>query len=209
MTTCEQYRALMFEYVQGDLQSLERTRIETHLANCDRCSALSSTIREGIKSARAWAPTVEKEHLDRLIHRLSPYMNSGRGSRAPLWGGLAFAAMAAAIALAFITPEGPSTKSSPTPVVVATPDELPVDPPRRSRLAPNLRVVSSGDWDGRVASQGDAQLKVEMSKGFAVLAFEKLGDEPLEIQAQGLEVKAHGTVFVEVVEEGLTTVGVV
>ena len=65
---CEQYRPMMFAYVQGELQNLIRTRFEAHVSNCDRCNALTGSIERSLGLAKNYEPEIDEDHVSRLVH---------------------------------------------------------------------------------------------------------------------------------------------
>jgi anti-sigma factor RsiW len=50
---CEQARALMSDYVDGELDPAERKRLERHVRFCDRCHTVLGNLRQTLGRLRA------------------------------------------------------------------------------------------------------------------------------------------------------------
>ncbi|MCC7382438.1 MAG: FecR domain-containing protein [Deltaproteobacteria bacterium] len=200
---CREQAELMIADLQGELLPLERTRLEAHLANCGRCTALQGQLRHGLEAARHWSPEVDPEHLDRLVDRLTPYV--GAYSARPRWVlGLSLAgAVAAAALFAFVRLELAATEA---PLIA--PRERSAGELSTSRPTPHIRMIKSGDWAGQVQLADANTVRVTMSRGFAVFDFEGGEGRAMRVEAPGVDVDVVGTRFFVEVNGARTKVGV-
>ncbi len=51
--TCQEFVALLAEYIDGDLSAQRRSRMDAHLASCARCSAYHRSYAATIKLVNA------------------------------------------------------------------------------------------------------------------------------------------------------------
>lgn len=200
---CREQAELMIADLQGELLPLERTRLEAHLANCGRCTALQDQLRQGLEAVRHWSPEIDPEHLDRLVDRLTPYV--GAHSARPRWVlGLGFAGAVAAAALFAFVSLSPVATEAPIPA----PREGSAAELTTSRPTPHIRMIKSGDWAGQVQLADANTVRVTMSRGFAVFDFEGGEGRAMRVEAPGVDVDVVGTRFFVEVAGARTKVGV-
>lgn len=209
---CRGPRALLMEYALDDLDPLKRQRVESHVERCDACAALLARYQTSFASAKTWDPEVPPDDLERMVGRLTPYIESQRPRRASWMVGFGSFALAAAAAAVFFV--GRTTAPEvvvPIPVAAVSPTKIaaPIEV-ERSQPTEHLRVVASSDWNGRVKRTDGKHTQVEMSEGFAVMSFEGGRGRSLQIAAPDLTIEVVGTrFFVEARPEAPTVVGVV
>lgn len=56
--TCERFEELLSAYLEGELSAPERAEVESHLASCRECAALTGLMRETMAAAAAF-PEIE------------------------------------------------------------------------------------------------------------------------------------------------------
>jgi anti-sigma factor RsiW len=70
---CEEARALMSDYVDGDLDAAERKRLERHVRFCDRCHTVLSNLRQtlgGLRRLEASHPP-DADNADAVAARIA------------------------------------------------------------------------------------------------------------------------------------------
>ena len=191
--SCEHHQSELVAFVRGELESLPRQRLASHLAHCASCSALARTLARGLAAARDWEPEVAPDHLDRLTGRLAPWLETAPAPRRAAWrwaaagAALAFAVAAGAALLAplrrSVDPDVAALELAPTPFV---------------------RVVADARWDG-VVSGGPSALVYAMTRGAAGFSFTGGEGRRLSVRTPLGEVRAVGTRFVVALAgDGLT-----
>lgn len=228
MRACADFRAQMIAHVRGELLPLERAHIESHIARCRGCASLEKKCARGLEAVDGWKANGEAAHLDRLKKRLRPYVADSRPVRASLVriGGLGFAAAAAVVlAVIFVRSSSPVAPVE-APVIAevqsaAAREEIAAPAPSsaspaiaeavvRRAIEEHLHVIAGRGWDGHVSKSAPNDLRVEMQKGFAVMAFKGGEGRKLTVVAPNVEIEVIGTkFFVNVLANGTTAVGVV
>lgn len=226
--SCADIRGQLVAYRKHELSLLQTTKVEQHLARCPGCARLHTQLSLGFEAARR-APDVDRAHLVRLIARLGPYLETAEPNHWPLaYGAGGALAALAAVLVAFGLWQGfdPSTSEVSAPAVeMARPQRAQfrlVPKPRRlewleraadrtlvrSRPLPELRIVSSPDWTGRVLGRNSDEPRVVMNQGYATFDYQGEVGQVLRVQVRDLEVElGEARAFVVQEPSGLTTIG--
>ncbi len=215
---CTEHAAVLVDHLADDLEPLETLLTDTHLDHCAQCRRVRGRIAVGFEAARSYRPEVDSTELERLTGAVlalstadlpqlafdddEPAGDRQAGLRKVL-AGLAIAAGIAAAVVAWPKDEVSVEPLQSMPTIVAAPE-----PVRRDRPTPHLEVVSSPNWDGAYEIDGPKDVQVEMSRGFAVLAFEGGAGRRLAVAAPGLTVQVVGTRFFVDAQARHTVVGV-
>lgn len=206
---CFKIREHLLDHHFDELEGLEKQRVEAHLENCADCRSVVDRLGNAFTAATSWEPEPKPGEIDRLVDRLTPYLEQPEPERrfgAAYGVGLA---LAAGLALFFFlrgAPERAAIEATP----LAQVEETPVEAVVRAQPTEHLRVVSSADWNGAVTSPDGSTTEVRMDRGFAVMAFEGGDGRTLLVKTPDLEVEVIGTRFYVDARPGIpTTVGVV
>jgi len=213
--TCEEHLTAMVEYLRGELEPLQQTRLESHLGHCDSCAAARDQLASGLEAAQNWQPELDAETLERRIARLAPYMEP-RPERISLrlaWiaGAMATAALIVALGLVIGSRQEQTLPEEPTTVFDFS-DGIAFDvgEPALTRHQPtaHVRLIAPRDWDGAMVREG-RRTTIDMSRGFVAVAFAGGKGRRLRVITPSLRVDVIGTRFVvDVAEDGITTVAV-
>lgn len=216
---CQEHEALLLEHIHGDLEGLQRTKLEAHLEHCESCAAARRTLQDSFAAAKQWIPETPADELERKIQRLTPFIEDQRPAFRPsIFGaGLAFAAAVAVVLMvrmkrpepiveplaSTVQDAGQRPSPKPTPKIQETPVKV-----VRREAGKRLKILSSEDWDGRIERRG-ARTNVQMNRGFVVMRMEQLKGRPLRLRAPQIEVEGlSGRFFVEARQGVPTVVGV-
>ncbi len=69
-TTCQELKAQLSDYIDGELDAEVCTELERHLAGCDNCRIVVDTLRKTILLYRDYATSMSTVAHERLIHVL-------------------------------------------------------------------------------------------------------------------------------------------
>jgi anti-sigma factor RsiW len=94
--TCDRCHALVDDYVDGSLAGEDLAAVESHLAGCSACRAISADFAAIRRSARALESPVPPPHVWTKV--AAAFAASGRVRTAPVWRPLAIAATLMALA---------------------------------------------------------------------------------------------------------------
>jgi hypothetical protein len=207
---CFKIRGHLLDYHFGELDGLEKERVEAHLGNCAECRTVVERLDRAFSAAAKWQPEPKPGEIDRLVERLTPYLDHPEDEAPPrtrwMYGvGLALAAgVAALLALG-----PPRPKPATEPEIEAAPLAVVDAPVQRVAPTERVRVVSSVDWNGRVRKAKDTT-RIEMEQGFAVIAFDGGEGQKLAVVTPDVEIQVIGTRFYVDARPGIpTTVGVI
>ncbi len=215
-TSCFKIREHLLDYHFGELDGLEEERVRLHLQNCDECRTVVERLGRAFTAAVDWEPEPKPGELDRLVERLTPYLQPEEEERAESSGWLFGVGLALAAGLALFMVysawkvDRPSFEA--TPVADQGPEKtLPlVEEVVRSQPTEHLRMVASKDWNGEVRRSNAKVTRVSMDRGFAVMAFDGGEGRRLIVETPEAEVEVVGTRFYVDARPGLaTTIGVV
>lgn len=226
--SCADIRGQLVAYRKHELSLLQTTKVEQHLARCPACARLHTQLSLGFEAARR-APEVDRAHLVRLIARLGPYLETAEPNHWPLaYGAGGALAALAAVLVAFGLWRGfepPAPDFGAATLEVARPQHAQVrlvPKPRRlqwleqaaeqtlvrSRPLPDLRIVSSPDWTGRVLGRNSDEPRVVMDRGYATFDYQGEVGQVLRVQVRELEVELEeARAYVVQESSGLTTIG--
>lgn len=199
--TCTRYREVMVPHLCGELEPLERARLESHLGHCQSCARVREELAAGLSAARDFAPVLAPAHLERLVARLGPYTEARPASRPWLWA-LAAASLVL-LAAALLT-----LRTAPVAAPGIAREGPPLAPPvaaaalLRQEPSPWVRLLSSSDWDGRVESAGRAT-EITLRRGLVAVAFAGGQGRSLRVHLGPRTLAVVGTRFV--VERDATT----
>jgi predicted negative regulator of RcsB-dependent stress response len=214
-TACFKIREHLLDYHFGELEGLEAQRVVLHLENCPDCRAVLNRLDGAFSAAVEWSPEPKPGEIDRLVERLTPYLQpeeeETRESSGWMFGvGLALAA-GLALFMVYATWSPERAKFEATSIAETKHEQtLPVIEVERIAPTEHLRVVASKDWNGEVRRSTPKVTRVSMDSGFAVMAFEGGKGRKLIVETPDVEVEVVGTRFYVDARPGLpTTIGVV
>lgn len=133
MTGCEEVRARLDEYLDGELDAAVAAEVETHLGSCLACRREAQRLRELLAAAASLPASIEPEQdlwpaiAGRIADEAEVRGRFGAARRAARWGALA-AGLAAVLLLAAVLARQPVKEA-----VVGSPA---LTPPAQGRAVP-------------------------------------------------------------------------
>src|SRR5690606_5413158 len=71
---CFKIRDRLLDHHFGELEGLEKQRVEAHLAHCEECRNVVTRLGNAFAAATDWNPEPKPGEIDRLVERLAPYL---------------------------------------------------------------------------------------------------------------------------------------
>jgi len=179
MMTCQDVQPRLSEYVDGDLSSDDRARIDLHLGTCAQCRGMlqdlgrlrraASTLGPIAPPDHAWLQIAGQVRLDRSSDRVPAASRAGRRRAIAQWIGLAAALVVVTIGAHYflrITP-APSTAPGnppPTATVEAIAEELRLATRHYERAITELETLAKSNSNAL-----DAQMAETLRQNIATI----------------------------------------